>query len=196
VTFAEASELTGNILILFDPRQTSEKTLLDELETLRCAPAPPAAPAAEEAVLRLLDSHPDGPPDQMTGHMRTLYQVLGWSSIGIGTVGIFTPGLPTVPFAILGGYFFIRSSPQAHEWLLHSQWFGPSVRDWEERHAVRRSVKYTAVAVIGTSLAVTWLLGLPALVIAAIMALEAIGLVVVLRLPVAESSPPGAPVPQ
>jgi uncharacterized membrane protein YbaN (DUF454 family) len=177
VTSAEASELTGNILILYDHRQTSEKALLDELQ------APPAvAPPGELP--------PVEPADQPTGMYRRLYQALGWSSVGIGGVGAVTPGLPTVPFLILAGYFFVRSSPQAHDWLLRSSWFGPSLRDWEEHHGVRRSVKYTAVGVMGAGLAVTWLLGLPAAVIAAILALEVVGLVTILRIP--EIEPSGA----
>src|SRR5579862_6798120 len=53
VSYAQANNWTDNILILFNPRQTSTETLCCELqalcpETLRTLPAPPAA--VEESV--------------------------------------------------------------------------------------------------------------------------------------------------
>jgi uncharacterized membrane protein YbaN (DUF454 family) len=36
-------------------------------------------------------------------------------------VGVITPAIPTAPFVIPGGVFFVRSSPQAHEWLRHAR---------------------------------------------------------------------------
>jgi uncharacterized membrane protein YbaN (DUF454 family) len=134
------------------------------------------------------------PAGYVTGPTRSLYHVLGWSSVGLAVVGAVTPGIPTAPFVIVAGYFFIRSSPRAHDWLLRSRWFGSFLRDWEEHRGVKRSVKYTAVGLMGAGLVFTWLLNPPPAVLASILALEAIGLVVVLRLPVVESSPPPAPV--
>src|SRR5205807_865967 len=119
-----------------------------------------------------------------TGLRHGVYKALGWSSVGLAAVGAVLPGLPTVPFLVLASYFFIRSSPTAREWLLRSRWFGPMLREWEEHHAVQRSVKYGAVGLMGGGLVVTWLAGLPAAAVATILALEAVGLVVVLRLPV------------
>jgi uncharacterized membrane protein YbaN (DUF454 family) len=104
----------------------------------------------------------------------------------MAVVGAILPGVPTAPFVLLAGYFFVRSSPPAHAWLMRSRWFGPFLRDWEERHGVRRSVKYTAVGLIAVGATVTWLLGLPAVLLAVILAVEFVGLIVVLRLRVVE----------
>jgi uncharacterized membrane protein YbaN (DUF454 family) len=125
--------------------------------------------------------------------MRSLYQALGWSSVGMGVVGAITPGIPTAPFALLAGYFFIRSSPAAHQWLLRSKWFGQFVREWEEHHGVRRSVKYAAVGLMAGGLTITLLLDLPPAVTTSILVLEVIGLVVVIRLPVVEPAQKAAP---
>jgi uncharacterized membrane protein YbaN (DUF454 family) len=190
VTSAVASELTGNILIQFHPRQTSEQKLLAELRSLSL-PAPPYVPARVEPPP--LDPGPAAPPGYVTGTRRRVYRALGWSSVGLAVVGAATPGIPTVPFVILAGYFFIRSSPQAHDWLLRSEWFGPMLHDWEERHVVKRSVKYTAVGLMAAGLAAAWLLGVPTGILAAIAALETIGLVVIIRLPVAETAATAQP---
>jgi uncharacterized membrane protein YbaN (DUF454 family) len=209
VTSAEANEWTGNILILFNPRQTSEELLCAGLRA-RCRNRPASEPlrtprAAIPAVVekgarlpnvgalaaRQRDPQPAKRAGYLTGWRRRLYRFLGWSSVGMAVVGAVTPGIPTAPFVILAGYFFIRSSPAAHIWLLRSRWFGPFLRDWEERHGVRRSVKYTAVGLMGAGLAFSVLVGLPVPVVASIVALEVIGLVVVLRLPVVEAAPTG-----
>jgi uncharacterized membrane protein YbaN (DUF454 family) len=195
---AVASELTGNLLILYHPRQINEKALLGELQPFcaESAPAalPPAPRAAAVSVPRESDHRDNGavvgsPADVVTGPLAGVYKALGWSSVGLAVVGAITPGIPTVPFLVVAAYFFIRSSPAAHEWLIHSRWFGPMLREWEEQRGVRRSVKYSAVGLIALGLVFTWLIGLPTAVMASIMALEAIGLVLVLRLPVIEPAP-------
>jgi uncharacterized membrane protein YbaN (DUF454 family) len=187
VTSAEASEWTGNLLILFDRRQTSEKVLLAELQAPCVSVSVAPVPVTVEK-----DGQPetDAPAGYVTGVRKRVYRILGWSSVGMAVVGAITPGIPTAPFAILAGYFFVRSSPAAHAWLLRSRWFGQFVRDWEERHAVKRSVKYTAVGLMGAGLGISVLIGLPPIVLGSIVTLEVIGLIVVARLPVVESSLP------
>jgi uncharacterized protein len=201
VTYAKASPVTQNVLILFAPRQTSALALLAALPALRlnvpvlslvhgdsdelCAPAP----ETRLAVARLEDAQPPTPPDSdgyMTGAGRVLYQFLGWSSVGLAVIGAITPGIPTAPFVVLAGYFFIRSSPEAHQWLRQSRWFGPILRDWEEHRAVRRSIRNAAVGLILFGMGFTALLGLPATLTATIITLQLVGLVIVLSLRVVE----------
>jgi uncharacterized protein len=201
VRSAEASELTGNILILFDPRQTEEKTLLSELdsgsaETIHCLPNRVTAVKDRTSLVRkkIVELRSSAEGDQqgvyLTGPKASLYQVFGWTSVGLSVVGAVTPGIPTAPFVVLASYFFIRSSPKAHDWLMRSRWFGPFLRDWEEGRGVRRSVKVAAVGLMAAGAVFTWLAGLPPVVLATIWSLEAIGLVIVLRLPVVEDATP------
>ncbi len=126
------------------------------------------------------------PTMYMTGTGRVVYQVLGWSSVGLAVVGAVTPGIPTAPFVVLAGYFFIRSSPEAHQWLRQSRWFGPILRDWEEHRGIRRSIRNAAVGLILFSMAFTVLLGLPTALTATILTLQLVGLVIVLSLRVVE----------
>ena len=44
---------------------------------------------------------------------RLLYQAAGWS-VGVATLGLFLPLLPTTPFLLVASMCFVRSSPQAH----------------------------------------------------------------------------------
>jgi uncharacterized membrane protein YbaN (DUF454 family) len=178
VRSVEASAWTGNLLIQFDPRRTSETALLAELGLA-------AEDRGQGVALRPVagEEQADG---YVQGGWARLYKALGWSSVGMAVVGAATPGIPTAPFVLLAGYFFVRSSPTAHAWLLRSRWFGQILRDWEESHGVRRSVKYGAVGLMAAGLALTLALGLPVQVVASVVALEVIGLVVVARLPTVE----------
>jgi uncharacterized membrane protein YbaN (DUF454 family) len=201
VTSAEAGQWTGNILILFDSRQTSEKALLAELQTpieIIPAVARPRMPTALFTAPAKQDAQPAhlaAPEVYVTGTWGRVYKALGWSSVGMAFVGAATPGIPTVPFALLAGYFFVRSSPAANAWLHRSQWFGPMLRDWEEHGGVTRSVKVTAFALMGAGLVFTLLAGLPTAVVASIVTLEAIGVAVVVSLPVVERPVASEPLP-
>ncbi len=196
VTSATANSWSQNILILFDPRQTTEQTLLQALEARAAeggcmapsATAQSTAPARVEplSAAQLAAAEHVEPVGYVTGIRRRLYRIFGWTSLGLAVVGAITPGIPTVPFVLLGSYFFIRSSPKTHAWLLRSRWFGRILRDWEERKGVSRSVKWTALGLIGIGMVLTVLAGLPVAVVASILTLEVIGVLIVLRLRVVE----------
>jgi len=190
VTSAEAGKFTGNILILFNARKTSEKTLLDVLRSYH--PAVPGQDVKQPETLavsvRQQAPRPARPVVYLTGVRASLYKLFGWASVGMAVVGAILPGIPTVPFVLLAGYFFIRSSPKSHEWLLRSRWFGPLLRDWQERRGVRRSVKYAVVGLLVFGLAIAWVLGLSPVAVASISIFGLIGVVLILRLPEVEAT--------
>ncbi len=184
VTHAAANPLTGNLLILFQPAQTSARTLLERLSAVRLRATP---------MLRLIQEEDIETPtaelrEHVTGAWRVVYQAMGWGSVGMAVVGAILPGIPTAPFVILAGYFFIRSSPQAHQWLRESRWFGPLLRDWEEHRAVRRSLRNAALALIAAGMAIAIWLGLPTLLTTSIVAMQVVGMVIVMSLPVIDAS--------
>jgi uncharacterized membrane protein YbaN (DUF454 family) len=193
VTRAEANPLTGNVLILFEPQHTSAAALLDALPALQLVGANNGARCLSgEIAGQSLEPQPAELAAYKTGTGRVVYQALGWSSVGMAVVGAITPGIPTAPFVILAGYFFTRSSPEAHEWLRQSRWFGPFLRDWEEYRGVRRWVRNATLGLIGGGMVVTalWDFSLP--LKTTILALQAVGMAIVLRLRVIE---PATPVP-
>lgn len=78
------------------------------------------------------------------GLHRPLLLAAGLLFLALGAVGIFLPLLPTTPFLLLAAACFSRSSRRMHAWLLQNRVFGPILRDWEERGAIARRVKWLA----------------------------------------------------
>ena len=74
-----------------------------------------------------------------------LWISLGLLSLLLGGLGVVLPLLPTTPFILLAAACFAKSSPRMHGWLLHSELFGPMLRDWEKNKCVSRRVKVLAL---------------------------------------------------
>jgi uncharacterized membrane protein YbaN (DUF454 family) len=189
VTFAESSKWTGNLLVLFNPAILSENELLAEMLSVEGVAAADAIPAPNLPMNSAPAAEGTRPAGYVTGWCRTIYRALGWVSVGLAAVGFALPGIPGAPFVVLAGYFFIRSSPRSHAWLLRSRWFGPILRDWEQHRGVRRSLKYAGVGLIALAIVVVLVSDLPTALIATILAFEVIGLILVLRLRVVEPTP-------
>lgn len=83
--------------------------------------------------------------------IRWLYLSVACICIGLGSLGIVLPGLPTTPFLLLAAWAAARSSPRLHAWLVHHRWFGPPLRNWENERAVSRRAKAAAVVLLAAS---------------------------------------------
>ncbi len=95
-----------------------------------------------------------------------LMRLIAVSAITLGFIGIFLPGLPTVPFVILSAWAASKGWPSFETWLLKHEHFGPYIRDWRANKRIPRRAKIYAVAMmlfstlflIGASVN-NWLLG-------------------------------------
>lgn len=88
---------------------------------------------------------------------RPLYLAAGLASLGLGIVGAFLPGLPTVPFLLLAAFCFARGNPVWERRLLaHPRW-GPPILQWRERGAISRRGKIAAFLMLALSATIAWL---------------------------------------
>jgi uncharacterized membrane protein YbaN (DUF454 family) len=87
---------------------------------------------------------------------RWLLVAVGVASVGLGTIGIFIPLLPTTPFLLLAAACFVRSSDRLYAWLLGHRVYGPIIRGYREHKALPLSSKVTILVLtwgaIGTSI--------------------------------------------
>lgn len=129
--------------------------------------------------------HGLAPPRPVGPIRRAVYVTLGLLFVGLAVLGVLLPVLPTTPFVLLASYFFVRSSPRLHGWLLRSRVFGRFLRDWQRHRGVRPRVKVVAVLMLLTAVTLSLVLGnLPWPLVVLLVGLALVGLTVVLRLPV------------
>lgn len=83
---------------------------------------------------------------------RYFYLCGGLASVALGTLGIFLPLLPTVPFMILAAFCFARSSPRLEAKLLDHPHFGDHIRRWREHGAISRRGKKAALCAFAFSI--------------------------------------------
>jgi hypothetical protein len=79
---------------------------------------------------------------------RWLWFGAGWIAVGIGSVGLVVPGLPTTVFFIIAAACFSRSSPRFEQWVLSRPGIGPMVRDYRSGLGMPRRAKVAAIVSI------------------------------------------------
>ncbi len=62
-----------------------------------------------------------------------LYLLSGFLLVAIGIIGIFLPLLPTTIFLILASACFLKSSPQANEWLRNHKILGIYIKSYQDK---------------------------------------------------------------
>jgi uncharacterized membrane protein YbaN (DUF454 family) len=86
----------------------------------------------------------------------------GWVAVGLGSIGIVVPGLPTTGFFVLAAACFARSSPRFERWVLDLPGVGPMVRDHRAGLGMPRRAKVVAITMMLTACALSSLaLGAP-----------------------------------
>jgi uncharacterized membrane protein YbaN (DUF454 family) len=98
--------------------------------------------------------------------MRRLLARLGWRvlaglAVALGMIGLFVPGLPTVPFLLLAAWAAGRGWPALEAWLLaHPRWGGP-IRAWRAHGTVSRRAKWAATGMMAASALLMGVSGAP-----------------------------------
>ncbi|MBX3120133.1 MAG: YbaN family protein [Fimbriimonadaceae bacterium] len=87
-------------------------------------------------------------PQRRTGVRRGLFLTSGILFVGLGTLGLFVPVMPSTIFFILALWAFKRSSERLENWLLQHRIVGPTLRDWDENKWIRRRTKVVAITMI------------------------------------------------
>lgn len=59
--------------------------------------------------------------------IRVLYIVGGSIAFGLSILGLFVPGLPSTPFALLSAALYAKSSPKLYQWILNNKILGPRI---------------------------------------------------------------------
>lgn len=89
--------------------------------------------------------------------MRFIFFLLALFFLGLAIIGVFLPGLPTVPFLLLAAWCAARGSERLHRWIYAHPHLGKILIDWEKQKAISRSSKIAAVLMMAVSWVVMYL---------------------------------------
>jgi hypothetical protein len=84
--------------------------------------------------------------------VKSLFLIIGISSLVLGFIGIFLPVLPTTPFILLAAYCFAKSSERFHRYIMKHKLFGRMVSDFYERKIIPVKTKIVALTLMWATL--------------------------------------------
>ena len=77
---------------------------------------------------------------------RILFVILGCLCLGLGTVGIVLPLLPTVPFYLATVFFFANSSKRLHDWFTGTKLYRKHLESYVKKEGMTVRTKATIMA--------------------------------------------------
>lgn len=83
------------------------------------------------------------------------YIGLGTFFLGLGTLGIFLPVLPTTPFWLLTCWFYIRSSERLYAKVMANRYFGSYIKSYLVDKSIPLRAKVASVSLMWVSILVT-----------------------------------------
>ena len=77
---------------------------------------------------------------------RILFVILGCLCLGLGTVGIVLPLLPTVPFYLATVFFFANSSKRLHDWFTGTKMYREHLESYVKKEGMTVRTKATIMS--------------------------------------------------
>lgn len=80
---------------------------------------------------------------------RILFGIGGTFSLILAILGIFIPGIPTTPFALLSAALFAKSSKKLYNRLLNNKVLGPRIKNYQRRKGLSKREKIRVIVLMG-----------------------------------------------
>ncbi len=73
--------------------------------------------------------------------IKIFWIILGFLCLALGTIGVFLPVLPTVPFYLVTAFSFAKSSDRLHNWFINTKLYKKNLESFVERKAMTLKTK-------------------------------------------------------
>ena len=79
---------------------------------------------------------------------RLIFLIIGCICLGLGTVGVFLPILPTVPFYLATVFCFSQSSKKLHDWFVGTGLYKKHLQSYVEKRGILLKTKISIIAAV------------------------------------------------
>lgn len=79
---------------------------------------------------------------------RFVFLILGMICLALGTVGVFLPILPTVPFYLATVFCFSQSSKKLHDWFIGTNLYKKHLQSFVEKKGMLLKTKLTIMTTV------------------------------------------------